>query len=103
MKLDDFDDDEKSPPDDVATAGYTESACTTHSVRCFGSCFYVLFGLVATAWVFHAFPVASIDAPAFARSLIWMSIAHHTDAWKQESSAQNSPPPPSFGDGYGNF
>lgn len=70
----------------------------------FGGLLWVLLGLAAVSWVFHAFPVmGTTDTPSFARSLIWASIAHHTDAWKDAVYGNTSPPPPSFGDGGGNF
>ena len=48
----------------------------------------MFMGLVIMAWVFHAIPVATVtDVPPFARSLIWMSIAHHTEPWKRSCKA----------------
>ena len=83
--------------------GYQESGFETTMVRCCGGCCLILIGLCVLAWVVHAIPVATInDIPPFARSLIWMSLAHHTDAWKIQQGGV-SPPPPAFGDGRGNF
>lgn len=97
---DEFDDEEEEFSKQAE--GYRETACQTTAVKCCGSSCCVFLGLLIVAWVFHAIPVASItDAPAFARSLIWVSIAHHTDGWKEWQLAP--PPPPSFGDGRGNF
>ena len=65
--------------------GYVETECQRNTVRCCGNGCFVFLGLVTMAWVFHAIPVATVtDVPPFARSLIWMSIAHHTEPWKQE-------------------
>lgn len=82
---------------------YYETECETQTVRYTGSVIWIILGLCAVSWVFHIFPVmGTTDTPAFARSLIWASIAHHTDAWKG-SMGSLPPPPPSFGDGGGNF
>lgn len=35
-------------------------------------------------------------APAFSKSLIWMSIAHHTEPWKEWWERSAPPPPPIF-------
>ena len=79
--------------------GYTETDCQRNTVRCCGSSCFVILGLLTIAWVFHAIPVATVtDAPAFARSLIWMSIAHHT--WADNPAPP--PPPLMFLDGNGN-
>ena len=78
-----------------------ESACQRNAVKCCGSVFFVFVGLVAVSWAFHAFEVGSEEAPKFARSLIWLSIAHHTDYYNEQMA--EPPPPPSFGDGKGNF
>jgi len=82
---------------------YSESDCETQTVRNSGAIIWVVLGLCAVSWVFHAFPVmGTTDTPGFAKSLIWASIAHHTDAW-QGAMASYPPPPPSFGDGADNF
>lgn len=87
-----------NPPED-----YYESAFETTTVRCCGAGCCVLLGVLTLSWIIHAIPVSTItDIPPFARSMIWMSIAHHTDAWQTAQSAY-SPPPPAFGDGLGNF
>lgn len=82
---------------------YFESDCETQTVRYSGAGLWVLLGLSAVSYLFHIFPVmGTTDTPTFARSLIWASIAHHTDAW-QNTAGSSPPPPPSFGDGGGNF
>jgi len=86
------------PPD-----AYEESVGVTTTVRCCGAFCCVLMGVFALSWIVHAIPVATIsDIPSFARSVIWMSIAHHTDAWRAQQGVV-SPPPPMFGDGQGHF
>ena len=83
--------------------GYYETECETTSVRCCGALCCVLLGLFSLAWIVHAIPVSTVtDIPPFARSMIWMSLAHHTDAWRDAQGAY-PPPPPQFGDGAGNF
>ena len=82
---------------------YSESDCETQTVRNTGACLWILLGLCTISWIFHAFPVmGTTDTPAFAKSLIWSSIAHHTDVWQNAMNAF-PPPPPSFGDGSGNY
>ena len=89
----------KAPPPE----GYYESEYETTTVRCCGAAVCVLLGLLVLSWIIHAIPVATItDIPPFARSMLWMSLAHHTDAWQQTKGAL-SPPPPAFGDGLGHF
>ena len=86
------------PPD-----AYEESVGVTTTVRCCGAFCCVLMGVLSLSWIVHAIPVATIsDIPSFARSVIWMSIAHHTDAWRAQQGVV-SPPPPMFGDGQGHF
>lgn len=82
---------------------YYEAEWETTTVRCCGAFVCVLLGVFVLSWIVHAIPVSTInDIPPFARSLIWMSLAHHTDAWKSMNGGV-SPPPPAFGDGLGNF
>ena len=82
---------------------YEESAIETTCVRGCGACCMVFLGVCLLSWIVHAIPVSTVnDIPAFARSMIWMSIAHHTDAWR-EAQGLVSPPPPAFGDGQGHF
>lgn len=35
-------------------------------------------------------------APAFSKTLMWMSLAHHTDPWQDHWQRQAPPPPPNF-------
>lgn len=99
---DEFVEDEEGIEEDVPNK-YQETSFETTCVRCCGACCLIFMGLLIVSWVVHAIPVATItDVPAFARSVLWMSIAHHTDAWNS-AQARVSPPPPRFGDGAGHF
>lgn len=35
-------------------------------------------------------------APAFSKTLIWMSMAHHTEPWQEHWRRSAPPPPPNF-------
>lgn len=73
------------------------------SVRCVGATCFVLWSVLVFSWAVYAAPLSWVsDAPRFARSLLYLSVAHHTDQWKEHVDAL-PPPPPSFGDGRGNF
>ena len=83
--------------------GYRESDAQRACVRCCGAFCFVCIGLLSLSYWAHSVPIVSVsDAPPFARSLIWSSLAHHTEAWQSWQSGL-APPPPSFGDGKGNF
>ena len=87
---------------DVANE-YSETAIETASVRCCGACWCVVLAVCILTWIVHAIPIATVtDIPPFARSALWLSLAHHTDAW-QSYRGSVSPPPPQFGDGAGVF
>ena len=82
---------------------YFESECETLTVRYTGMFIWLVLSLSALSILVHSWPLmGTTDTPRFARSLIWASIAHHTDVYQD---AQNAlpPPPPSFGDGADNF
>ena len=54
---------------------YSESDCETQTVRNSGAIIWVVLGLCAVSWVFHAFPVmGTTDTPGFAKSLIWAYV-----------------------------
>lgn len=96
-------DDEFAEEGGKAPEQYYESEFETTTVRCCGAFCCVILGVFALSWIVHAIPVSTVtDIPPFAKSMIWMSIAHHTDAWQQAQGAY-SPPPPAFGDGLGHF
>ena len=35
-------------------------------------------------------------APAFSKTLMWMSLAHHTEPWQEHWDRSAPPPPPNF-------
>ena len=35
-------------------------------------------------------------APAFSKTLMWMSLAHHTEPWQEHWQRSAPPPPPNF-------
>ena len=87
----------------LATKAYYETPFETACVRFCGGCCCVLLAVCTLTWVVHAIPIATVtDIPPFARSALWLSIAHHTEAW-QSYRGSVSPPPPRFGDGNGYF
>lgn len=91
------------PSFDSASLGYEETDCERSTVRGCGTFCCVFLGLCALSWFVHAIPVRSItDTPPFANSMLYLSIAHHTNQWKDWQN-DASPPPPAFGDGRGNF
>lgn len=95
-----FDDEQGTATD---RPEHKESDFETTTVRCCGAACCIILGICGLAWLVHAIPVATIsDVPNFARSMIWMSLAHHTDQW-QNIQKSYSPPPPAFGDGRGHF
>ena len=90
-------------PVDSDLLGYNETECERTTVKGCGTFCCVFLGLCVLSWVVHAIPVQSItDTPPFANSLLYLSVAHHTDQWK-EAQRIVPPPPPAFGDGGGNF
>ena len=98
-----FDEEAEAPLSGKPPEEYNEAEWETTTVRCCGAFCCVLLGVFALSWVVHAIPISTVnDIPPFARSMIWMSIAHHTDPW-QRMQGSVSPPPPVFGDGLGNF
>ena len=93
----------QAPPLDPYLLRYDETDCERSTVKACGTGCCIFVGLCVLSWVVHAIPVSTIsDIPPFANSLLYLSIAHHTDQWKEEQN-RVSPPPPMFGDGNGNF
>ena len=83
--------------DDQGDETANETACERETARCGGATLVVLGGVLALTWAVHALPFASIDdAPPFARSLLWMSVAHHTESWHAWRDARTPPPAPPF-------
>ena len=86
--------DEKEPPRE-----YKEGRCAQCCLRCTGAGCWIVLGLCIVTWVAHGISVEGSsslsEAPSFSRTLIWRSLAHHTDAWEIWQS-DTSPPPPGF-------
>ena len=78
---------------------YKEGLCQQCCLRCLGASCWVFLGLCTVAWVAHSISVEGssslADAPSFAQSLIWRSMAHHTVEWDRWQGSV-SPPPPVF-------
>lgn len=93
---------EESDDDEIAeqfkASQYEETARERTIVRGCGVCCCVVAVLLSLTYAFAAFPIASVtDAPAFARTLLWLSVAHHTDAWREYRVDTLPPPsPPTF-------
>jgi len=81
---------------DLKYNSYTEDPVQVECVRSLGACLWVILGLIGF-WVGIAYiPISGVtEAPAYAKTLLYMSLGHHlTDV--QEAIASTSPPPPSF-------
>ena len=95
-----YDDEELGGDDGLDRAPpreYTESRYGQCCLRCCGGACWLLLGLCIVAWVAHSIPVGGVaDAPAFSKSLLWRSIAHHTDTWQDWATATTPPPPPEW-------
>ena len=78
---------------------YKEGKCTQCCLRCCGNTCWVVFGLCVVAWVANGIAIqggSSLSgAPAFSKTLLWRSLAHHTDRW-DEWQQSIPPPPPEF-------
>lgn len=89
-----FDEDEDDAPRE-----YKEGQLAQCGLRCCGAACWVFLGLCLVAWITHAVSVEGssslANAPAFSKTLIWRSLAHHTDVW-DDWERSISPPPPSF-------
>lgn len=82
---------------DLEGGRYNEDPVKTAAVRSVGAWCFVLLGLfgffsLLTLWT----PVSGItDVPAYARSVLFMSLSHHLDDVSR-AMANVSPPPPVF-------
>ena len=93
--MSDVDVDDETSEQGVEPWQYTEGARELRWVRGCGACCFVLVGLLALTWVFNALPVAGVqNAPPFARSVLWISVAHHTHSWEDWYAKHTPPPPP---------
>lgn len=78
-----------------------ESTLERSSVRCLGASCFVVWAVLVFTWVVYAVPLSWVsEAPAFARSLLWLSVGHLTPEWAEHYNAL-PPPPPQFLDGSG--
>ena len=68
-------------------------------LRLWGTVCWIFLGFCTFAWFAHSVQIegdSSVSGmPNYAKSLIWRSIAHHTDA-VQEWRSSVSPPPPAW-------
>jgi hypothetical protein len=75
---------------------YKESGVQAACVRTTGACCWVFLGLVAFFGIVSYIPISGVtEAPAYARTLIYMSLGYHFDD-VQDAIGNVSPPPPSF-------
>ena len=77
---------------------YSESRWLQCGLMSCGNVCCVFLGLCGVAWLFHAIPTQwgyVSDMPSYGKTLLWASLAHHTDAYSGYRTAF-SPPPPSF-------
>ena len=92
---DDHDDDSNNNNNKYKYWEYTERGYERACANACGACLCVVVGLLTVTWVFNAFELSSVaDAPPFARTLLWLPLAHHTNAWDDWRRANQSPPPP---------
>ena len=69
--------------------------CESRCVSCVSCACGVLVLLCLFGWIASVLPpyASQTDSPEFGRSVIWQSIVHHTQKWK-EYRFQHLPPPP---------
>ena len=81
----------------IPSRPYREWRSVQCFLRCCGGGVWILLGFFSVAWIAHAWDVgrdgALESAPEFAKSLIWRSLAHHTDAYNEWIGSNPSPPP----------
>jgi len=104
---------------------YNETKCFQCCTRTCGRCWWMTLIFCVLAWVVHAMAWAEADpceetiqwsngedpctpevrnaaqarwdlAPAYGKTLLWMSLAHHTEAWHEHWERGTPPPPPDF-------
>lgn len=102
---------------------YYESTCFQCCTRACGRCWWMTLIFCVLAWVVHSMAWAEADpceetiqwnngddpcspdvrtarqahwdlAPAYSKTLLWMSLAHHTEPWDEHWNRGTSPPPP---------
>ena len=81
---------------DIEYGDYRENAATVEAVRACGACAWVFLGFVAFTVFVSYLPVSGVtEAPSYAKTFLYMSLAHHFDD-VSEVLGNVSPPPPSF-------
>lgn len=81
---------------DIEYGNYRENAVAVEAVKTCGACAWVFLGFVAFTVFVSYFPVSGVtEAPAYAKTLLYLSVAHHFDDVK-DALGDVSPPPPSF-------
>ena len=69
---------------------------TVFCVRWAGAFCWVLLGLIAFSFLLAAVPVSGVsDVPAYARSIMYLSLGYHFDDVRAHLY-DTSPPPPQF-------
>lgn len=75
---------------------YTERACETYCVSCCGAFAVLVVGLCVFTYAIDAAHVGD-DGPSFSQTLLWRSLAFHTDAYADYLTRSTpSPAPPRF-------
>ena len=81
---------------DVEFGAYNEDAAQVACVRQTGACCCIFLGLVLFVTIVSYIPVSGVtEAPAYARTFLYMSLGYHFDD-VQAMLNDISPPPPSF-------
>jgi hypothetical protein len=72
-----------------------ETASERVFVRACGVTITLILGYCILTTVAHAVVATTgTDIPPFSRSLLWMSLAHHTNSWRMWRDAHLAPPSP---------
>ena len=81
---------------DLEYGSYTEDPARVVCVRVSGACLWVIVGLIGFWAGMSYIPISGVtEAPAYARTLLYMSLGHHL-ADVQDAMESISPPPHSF-------
>ena len=80
--------------DDEIVEAYSEGKGLQFCARCWGSCCWMFLGFCVVAWSFHTWKIGTGTMPEYAKSIIWASLAHHTEPWQEWRDTVPPPPPP---------
>ena len=81
---------------DAEIGSYTEDPVTIARVSSIGACCWVFLGVLGFTILVAYIPISGVsDVPAYARTFLYMSVAHHFDD-VQSYRSSIAPPPPSF-------